>query len=99
MRHIQSSSMVTSSYVIALAAPARVSPAPAAEQKQHQKNNQHGFHVVPHLQEEAGLAFVTVVHFFTNMIEVATTDVWSHLTTLSARFVRRAMQECERIAL
>src|ERR1019366_4909560 len=29
--------------------PTRVSPAPATEQKQHQKNNQYGFHVVPHL--------------------------------------------------
>jgi hypothetical protein len=28
--------------VIALAAPTRVSPAPAAEQKQHHKNNQYG---------------------------------------------------------
>jgi hypothetical protein len=35
--------------VIELAAPTRVSPAPATEQKQHQKNNQYGFHVVPHL--------------------------------------------------
>jgi hypothetical protein len=29
---------------IALAAPTRVSPAPATEQKQDQKNNQYGFH-------------------------------------------------------
>jgi hypothetical protein len=27
-----------------LAMPTRVSPAPAAEQKQHQKNDQYGFH-------------------------------------------------------
>jgi hypothetical protein len=32
--------------VIGLAAPTRVSPAPAAEQKHHQQNNQYGFHVV-----------------------------------------------------
>ena len=32
-----------------------------------------------------------------NMIEVAKTDVWSNWTTLSARFVRRALQDCERI--
>ncbi len=31
--------------VTALAAPTRVSPAPATEQKYHQKNNQYGFHV------------------------------------------------------
>src|ERR1039458_7436410 len=31
------------------------------------------------------------------MIEVAKTDVWSHWITLSARFVRRATQDCERI--
>jgi hypothetical protein len=30
--------------VCALVAPTRVSPAPATEQKQHHKNNQHGFH-------------------------------------------------------
>jgi hypothetical protein len=48
---------------IALAAPTRVSPAPATEQKQHHKNNQYGFHVVPHLYEEAGLANVTVISF------------------------------------
>lgn len=35
--------------VFGLAAPTRVSPAPAAEQKQNQQNNQYGFHVVPHL--------------------------------------------------
>jgi hypothetical protein len=29
-----------------LAAPATVSPTSATEQKQHQKNNQYGFHVV-----------------------------------------------------
>jgi hypothetical protein len=34
---------------IALGAPTRVSPAAAAEQKQHYKNNQYGSHVVPHL--------------------------------------------------
>jgi hypothetical protein len=33
----------------ALAAPTRVSPAPATEQEQHHKNNQYGFHVAPHL--------------------------------------------------
>ena len=31
-------------WVIALAAPTRVSPAPATEQKQHHQNNQYGFH-------------------------------------------------------
>ena len=42
--------MITRVYLgIALAAPTRVSPAPATEQKQHHKNNQYGFHVVPHL--------------------------------------------------
>jgi hypothetical protein len=30
--------------LIALAAPTRVSPASATEQKQHHKNNQYGFH-------------------------------------------------------
>jgi hypothetical protein len=34
---------------IALAAPTRVSPPSATEQKQHQENNQYGFHFVPHL--------------------------------------------------
>jgi hypothetical protein len=29
------------------------------------------------------------------MIKVAKTDVWSNWITLSARFVRRAMQDCE----
>ena len=32
-----------------LAAPTRVSPAPATEQKQHQDNDQDSFQVAPHL--------------------------------------------------
>jgi len=32
---------------VLLAAPTRVSPAPATEQKQKNKNNQYGFHVIP----------------------------------------------------
>ena len=31
------------------------------------------------------------------MIEVPKTEVWSDWTALSARFVRRALQDCERI--
>jgi hypothetical protein len=46
--------------VIVLGAPTTVPPAPSAEQKQNHKNNQYGFHVAPHWEEEAGLAFVTV---------------------------------------
>lgn len=52
------------SFDLCLAAPATVSPAPAAEQKQHQKNNQYSFHVVPRLYEEAGLAFAMVLSLF-----------------------------------
>jgi hypothetical protein len=47
--------------VIALAAPTRVSPTAATEQKHHQQNDQYGFHLVPHVYEEAGQAFVTAV--------------------------------------
>jgi hypothetical protein len=47
--------------VIALAAPTTVSPTTATEQKHHQQNDQYGFHLVPHLYEEAELAFVTAV--------------------------------------
>jgi len=47
--------------VIALAAPTTVSPTTAAEQKHHQQNDQYGGHLVPHLYEEAELAFVTAV--------------------------------------
>jgi hypothetical protein len=49
--------------VILLAAPTRVSEPSTAEQKQHQKNDQNGFHVIPHLLEEGGLALATVIHF------------------------------------
>jgi hypothetical protein len=34
-------------HLIELAAPTTVSPPPTTEQKQYQKNNQYGFHVVP----------------------------------------------------
>jgi hypothetical protein len=47
--------------VIALAAPTMVSPTTATEQKHHQQNDQYGFHLVPHVYEEAELAFVTAV--------------------------------------
>jgi hypothetical protein len=60
-----------------LAAPTSVSPAPATDQEQHQDNNQNSCHVTPHLQEEAELAFVTVVpllHYAT-FYEVAKADV------------------------
>jgi hypothetical protein len=60
-----------------LATPTRVSVAPAADQEQHQDNNQNSCHVTPHLQEEAELAFVTVVallHYAT-FYEVAKADV------------------------
>jgi hypothetical protein len=49
-RKTGSSIMVTRVHpLIALAAITTVSPAPASEQKQDEKNNQYGFHVVPHL--------------------------------------------------
>jgi hypothetical protein len=47
--------------VITLAAPTTVSPTTATEQKHHQQNDQYGFHLVPHVYEEAELAFVTAV--------------------------------------
>ena len=63
--------------VIALAAPTRVSPAPATEQKQHQKNNQYGFHVVPHLLGGSwtGLCNGRLTSSLCNMLEVAKADV------------------------
>jgi len=38
-----------------LAAPARVSPAPATEQKQHHENNQYGFHFVTSFVRGSGI--------------------------------------------
>jgi hypothetical protein len=57
------------SFDLCLAAPTTVSPAPAAEQKQHQKNNQYGFHVVPRLYEEAGPPLLWSSHFFSTQNE------------------------------
>jgi hypothetical protein len=44
-----------------LAAPTTVSPTAATEQEHYQQNDQYGFHVVPHWDEEARLTLITVV--------------------------------------
>jgi hypothetical protein len=56
---------------------ARSRQASANEQKQHQQNNQYGFHVLPHLWEEAGVAFVNgrLASSLLNSTEVAKTNV------------------------
>jgi hypothetical protein len=62
--------------VIALAAPTRVSPAPATEQKQHQKNNQYGFHrLYLTCKGKLGLTFVTtnLISSLHIMLQVAKT--------------------------
>jgi len=47
-----------------LATPTTVSPTSATNQEHHQQNDQYSFHnIVPHFQEEAGLAFVTAISF------------------------------------
>jgi hypothetical protein len=68
--------MVTRS-LIALGAPTRVSPAPATEQKQHQKNNQYSIHVVTSFVRGSwtGLCNGRPISSLHNMIEVAQTDV------------------------
>jgi hypothetical protein len=60
-RPLKGSSALSVHPVFALTAVPGVSPAPATEQKQHQENNQYGFHVVTSLVKEAGRAFITVV--------------------------------------
>jgi hypothetical protein len=42
-------------------APARVSPASAAEQEQHYENNQYGFHLVTSFVKRSSTGFVTTV--------------------------------------
>jgi hypothetical protein len=70
--------------VIALAAPTRVSPTSATEQKQHQNDNQYGSHVVTSTSERKldWLCDGRLASSLRIMIEVAKTDVWSHWTTL-----------------
>jgi hypothetical protein len=65
---------------IPLAAPTRVAPAPATEQKQHQENNQYGFHVVTSLMRGSwtGLCNGRFTSSLCNMIELDKTKVCSH---------------------
>jgi hypothetical protein len=70
------------SEAFALVAPTRVSPASAAEQKQHYQNNQYGFHCcTPNSLREAGLAFVAAISFlhYASMVQVPKTDSLSTL--------------------
>jgi hypothetical protein len=48
-----------------LAAPTRISPAPAADQKQHHKNNQYGFHLVTSPVRGSGTSVERSSRFFT----------------------------------
>jgi hypothetical protein len=49
---------------LALAPPAGISPASTTEQKQHQENNQYGYHVSPPLLEEAAELIQTAALLF-----------------------------------
>lgn len=68
---------------IALATPTRVTPAPTTNQKQHQENNQYGFHCCTSSVEGSGRAIEAVVAPpLCLMIGVAKTCVWSNWITL-----------------
>jgi len=70
--------------LIALAAVTSITPAPASEQKQHQQNNQYGFHRCTSLVRgsRTGLYNGRLTSSLCSMIKVAKMGVWSHSTTL-----------------
>jgi hypothetical protein len=63
--------------VVALTAPTTISPAPATEQKQHQENNQYGFHVGTSCVKGSwtGLCNGNLTSSLHNIIEVAKGNV------------------------